>query len=112
MDAVLLVERGIPGDAVEEKWNERHVIRVCDLAIDRTELARILLAEIRRRLDAEEQHASVPRLRTFDDRREIRAKLRRGEPAQAVVPAERHDEHAHVALHRPVEPPKASRRRV
>ena len=59
---------------------------------------------VRRRFHAGEDDADVPRLRALDDAREVVAQLLDRQAAKAVVAAERHDQHAHVAVERPVEP--------
>ena len=59
-----------------------------------------------------QQDAHVALLRGRDDRVEVRLQFRWRQASQAVVGAERHDQHAHVALERPVETPQTAGRRV
>ena len=51
------------------------------------------------------------RLRTLNDPGQIVFQLRDWQAAQRVVPAERDDQDADVALERPIEPGQAARRR-
>ena len=59
-----------------------------------------------------EHHRDAARLRPLDDLRQVAAQLVDRQAAQAVVAAERDDQHAHVAFERPVEPAQAAGRRV
>ncbi len=52
------------------------------------------------------------RLRALDDARQVALQLLDRQAAQRVVAAERHDQHAHVAVERPVEPAQPAGRRV
>ena len=65
-----------------------------------------------RRLHAGEDHQHLPRARGVDDLREVLLHLGDRQPAQAVVGAERDDQHPHVPLERPVEPPQPAGGRV
>ena len=51
-------------------------------------------------------------LRAIEHRREVLLEVVDRQSAQSVVGAERDNQHAHVALERPVEPPQSARGRV
>ena len=76
------------------------------------ELARVRRAEIRRRLHAREQHGDAASARALDDRAEVVVEIARRQAAQAVVRAERDDEHLDPAFERPVEAAESAGRRV
>ena len=64
----------------------------------------VVAAEVGRRFHARQHDGDALRLRPLDDLGQIALQLLGRQPAQPVVAAERDDEHAHVAVERPVEP--------
>jgi len=59
---------------------------------------------VRGRLHAAEDDFDVTGLCTLDDPRQILLKLFRRQAAQTIVAAKRHDQDAHIAFQRPIEP--------
>ena len=112
MDAVALIQLRNPGHVVEQERKEHHALFVRDVAEGLAERGRVLLAEVRRRLHAGENHHGVSLARSLDDRREVLFHLRHRQSAQAVVGAERHNQDPHVAVERPVEPTQTAGGRV
>src|SRR5207245_8956170 len=61
---------------------------------------------------AGEYDDDAARLRALDDSREVLFQLVGRQAAETVIPTERHDQDAHVAVERPLEAVEAAGRRV
>ena len=113
MNAVALVQLGLPGDVVEQERNER-------APASRSARSRNAWRNAMAYSGPKFGGASMPaRITTtfrsrarVDDLRQVLLHLGDREPAQPVVGAERDDQDSHVPFERPVEPPQPAGRRV
>src|SRR5688572_11949376 len=112
MNAVTLVQRRVARDAKQQKWHKPDVVFLREVRIHLSKSARVFRSVIRRRFHAREHHGNVPRLRAFQDECEVFLHLIRRQPAQAIVGAQREHERMHIAIERPVEPPRSARGRI
>ena len=88
MDAVILVEGRIGGDAVEEERIEGDPMAGGNGAVDAVECSAVFGAQIRRRLHADNQDRHPRRFQSADDGIQIRRRGDRVEPPQSVVGAQ------------------------
>src|SRR5262249_51451524 len=70
------------------------------------------LTEVRRRFHPCEEDADMALLRMLDDLRQVAFKFFRGQPAQAIIPAERDNEHTDITFERPVQSRQTTSRGV
>ena len=71
MDAVGLVQLGVPGNAVEQKRHEQDAMPPGDVAEGLPKRRGVLLAIVGRRLHAGEDHHHIPSLGALDDLRQV-----------------------------------------
>lgn len=107
MDAVLLIEGAVGGDAVEEERVEDRTVSGGKIAVDRVETGAIVRAEVRRRQHAGEQHRQAALAEPGEQTIEAVAGDCGIDAAERVVGAELDDHGVGVVAHRPVDPRQA-----
>jgi hypothetical protein len=102
----------MPSDTLEQEWNESHLVSLREICIDLAKRRRVVDAIVRRRFHARKYDRDAARLGAIEYRGEILFKIVDRQSAQSVIRAERDDQHAHVAVERPVKPPHATCGRI
>ena len=104
MQAVMLHEAKVGGDAIEEERVEQRAIFGRKLRIDAFEGPAVIGPEIRCRAHAAEKNGNVAIGEALQDRLDRGARHLRLDPAQHVVGAELDDHGVGAFRHRPIEP--------
>ena len=92
MKVVLLEQFALPGDALQQKGDQSGLEFPREVDEAALEFGGVFRPVVGRHAHAEEQHAGAGFLPRADDGGKIVAHLRQRQPAQAVVPAQLHDQ--------------------